>query len=54
MYPMTNCTYVQLETLPGTGNWETLVNALREGKHFYSLKTGKTIPQVPFSLFESF
>lgn len=36
MYPMTNCTYVQLDTLPTPDNWEPLVNALREGKHFYS------------------
>lgn len=36
MYPMTNCTYVQLEKLPGPDNWEELTDALREGRHFYS------------------
>lgn len=36
MYPMTNCTYVQLDQLPGPDNWESLIQALREGKHFYS------------------
>ncbi len=41
MYPMTNCTYVQLEKLPGTENWEALTDALRAGKHFYS--TGEVL-----------
>ena len=36
MYPMTNCTYVQLDELPGADNWQPLVDALRAGKHFYS------------------
>ena len=36
MYPMTNCTYVQLEKLPGPDNWKELTDALREGRHFYS------------------
>lgn len=34
-YAMMNCTYVQLDHLPGPDNWEDLVNALREGRHFY-------------------
>lgn len=36
LYAMTNCSYVQLDKIPTSDNWETLVNALREGKHFYS------------------
>ena len=36
LYPLINCTYVQLEELPSSENWEPLVNALREGRHFYS------------------
>ena len=36
MYPMTNCTYVKLDKLPDSDNWEALTDALREGKHFYS------------------
>ena len=33
---MTNCTYVKLDKLPDSDNWEALTDALREGKHFYS------------------
>jgi len=34
-FAQTNCTYVQLDKLPGSDNWEELINALRAGKHFY-------------------
>lgn len=34
-FAQTNCTYVQLDKLPGTDNWEPLIDALRAGKHFY-------------------
>lgn len=40
-YAQTNCTYVQLDELPGTDNWEVLTNALRAGRHFYS--TGEVL-----------
>lgn len=36
LYNQTNCTYVQLDKLPGADNWQELVDALREGRHFYS------------------
>lgn len=36
LYAMTNCSYVQLDKIPTSDNWEELVNALREGRHFYS------------------
>ena len=36
LYAMTNCSYVQLDKIPSSDNWEDLVNALREGRHFYS------------------
>jgi hypothetical protein len=36
LYSLTNCTYVQLDHIPSSENWEELVNALREGRHFYS------------------
>lgn len=36
MYALVNVTYVQLDRLPGTDNWEPLIDALREGRHFYS------------------
>lgn len=41
LFPMTNCTYVQLDEIPSSSNWDVLVNALREGKHFYS--TGEVL-----------
>lgn len=36
LYNMTNCTYVQLDKVPRADNWQPLVDALREGRHFYS------------------
>lgn len=36
LYAMTNCSYVQLDKVPSSDNWDELVNALREGRHFYS------------------
>lgn len=41
LYSQTNCTYVQLEELPSPDNWQPLVDALREGRHFYS--TGEVL-----------
>jgi len=41
LYSLTNCSYVQLDEIPSSDNWETLVNALREGRHFYS--TGEVL-----------
>ena len=41
LYALTNCTYVQLDEIPSSENWESLVNALREGRHFYS--TGEVL-----------
>ncbi len=35
-YGMINCTYVQLDHIPSSENWQELVDALREGRHFYS------------------
>ncbi|MBQ1377518.1 MAG: hypothetical protein IIY77_06070 [Lachnospiraceae bacterium] len=36
VYSLTNCTYVQLDHVPSSDNWEELIDALREGRHFYS------------------
>ncbi len=36
LYSLTNCTYVQLDHIPSSEGWDELVNALREGRHFYS------------------
>ncbi|MBR2668642.1 MAG: hypothetical protein IKE36_02455 [Solobacterium sp.] len=35
-YPMINCTYVELDHIPSSENWQELVDALRQGRHFYS------------------
>jgi hypothetical protein len=40
-YAQVNCTYVELDKIPSYGNWESVVNALREGRHFYS--TGEVL-----------
>lgn len=40
-YAQVNCTYVELEKIPAYGNWEEVINALREGRHFYS--TGEVL-----------
>jgi hypothetical protein len=32
---------VELDKIPSYGNWESVVNALREGRHFYS--TGEVL-----------
>ena len=34
-YAQANCTYVQLDHVPGTEDWGELIDALRAGKHFY-------------------
>lgn len=34
-YAQANCTYVQLDHVPGTEDWGELVDALRAGRHFY-------------------
>ena len=41
LYPMTNCTYVQLGHVPSSEKYDELVDALRAGKHFYS--TGEVL-----------
>ena len=35
-YGMINCTYVELDHIPSSENWQELVDALRQGRHFYS------------------
>ena len=40
-YAQVNCTYVELEKIPAYGNGEEVINALREGRHFYS--TGEVL-----------
>ena len=35
-YGMINCTYVELDHIPSSDNWQELVDALRQGRHFYS------------------
>ena len=40
-YPLTNCTYVRLDRIPSSEDWGELVDALREGRHFYS--TGEVL-----------
>ncbi len=36
IYGLNNVTYVKLDQLPKPDNWEELIDALREGNHFYS------------------
>ncbi len=35
-YGMINCSYVELDHIPSSDNWQELVDALRQGRHFYS------------------